>query len=114
MTKFLSFRVPFSPEAEWGTPGSSGEPKFRFSPPANWFRPGRPLIRNNFPDTKVFEGDIWKLEEFTYGISNRSWKEKALAFDLVTTCQGMSSNGAGRISAAIRQGIVRRRTSATV
>ena len=39
------------------------------------------LIRNNFPDTKVFEGDIWKLEEsVTTGISNRSWKGKGPGF----------------------------------
>ena len=69
------------------------------------------LIRNNFPDTKVFEGDIWKLEESCYGISNRSWKEKALAFDLVTTLPrhvlkwggaNLGSNQAGESSAGGR------------
>ena len=105
MTKFLSFRVPFSPEAEWGTRGSSGEPKFRFSPPAKLVPSRAALIRNNFPDTKVFEGDIWKLEEsyVRYFKSKLEGKGPWL-LTLSPPCQGMSSNGAGRISASIRQG----------
>ena len=63
------------------------------------------LIRNNFPDTKVFEGDVWKLQDsyVDYFHSKLNGRRPWL-LTLSPPCQGMSSNGAGRISSAIRQG----------
>ena len=63
------------------------------------------LIRLNFPKTKVFEGDIWKLKDDFIGYlkCNLNGKRPWL-LTLSPPCQGMSSNGAGRISSAIRNG----------
>jgi DNA (cytosine-5)-methyltransferase 1 len=63
------------------------------------------LIRSNFPRTKVFEGDVWKLQDsyvdyFRAKLNGR----RPWLLTLSPPCQGMSSNGAGRISAAIRSG----------
>jgi DNA (cytosine-5)-methyltransferase 1 len=63
------------------------------------------LIRSNFPGTKVFEGDVWKLQDsyvdyFRAKLNGR----RPWLLTLSPPCQGMSSNGAGRISAAIRSG----------
>jgi len=63
------------------------------------------LIRNNFPDTKVFEGDIWKLEQsYVRYFKSKLEGKRPWLLTLSPPCQGMSSNGAGRISAAIRRG----------
>ena len=63
------------------------------------------LIRKNFPQTHVFEGDVWNLknEYISYFQDKLSGKAPWL-LTLSPPCQGMSSNGAGRISAAIREG----------
>ena len=63
------------------------------------------LIRRNFPKTKVFEGDIWT----TKGAYIEFFREKLGSIrpwllTLSPPCQGMSSNGAGRISSEIKSG----------
>ncbi|MBG30639.1 MAG: hypothetical protein CMI31_11655, partial [Opitutae bacterium] len=63
------------------------------------------LISNNFGETHVFQGDIWELKDHMVSTiekmlsGNRPW-----LMLLSPPCQGMSSNGAGRIQAAIRDG----------
>lgn len=63
------------------------------------------LIRHNYPDTKVFEGDIWLQKE---SIINHSKEilggRHPWLFVMSPPCQGMSSNGAGRIRASIAAG----------
>jgi DNA (cytosine-5)-methyltransferase 1 len=63
------------------------------------------LIRHNYPSTKVFQGDIWKLKS---DIIEHAKKElvgsNPWLFVMSPPCQGMSSNGAGRISASIAAG----------
>ena len=63
------------------------------------------LIRHNYPSTKVFQGDIWQLKS---DIIKHSKKElggsNPWLFVMSPPCQGMSSNGAGRISASIAAG----------
>ena len=63
------------------------------------------LIRSNFSGTRVFEGDVWKLQDsyVDYFHSKLNGRRPWL-LTLSPPCQGMSSNGAGRISAAIRSG----------
>lgn len=63
------------------------------------------LLRHNYPKSEVFEGDIWDLQDdivkhvqMTLG-SEHPWLVVASP-----PCQGMSSNGAGRISNAIKKG----------
>jgi DNA (cytosine-5)-methyltransferase 1 len=63
------------------------------------------LIKSNFPKTKVFEGDIWKLQDsYVKHFQSMLKGGRPWLLTLSPPCQGMSSNGAGRISAAIRQG----------
>lgn len=63
------------------------------------------LIRHNYPGTKVFQGDIWELKS---DIIEHAKKElvgsNPWLFVMSPPCQGMSSNGAGRISASIAAG----------
>lgn len=64
------------------------------------------LIRHNFPKTKVFEGDIWKLkEEYISFFTNKLAGKRPWLLTLSPPCQGMSANGAGRIASSIRSGI---------
>ncbi len=63
------------------------------------------LIRQNFPRTHVFEGDVWDLKTDYIGyFQDKLSGEAPWLLTLSPPCQGMSSNGAGRISAAIREG----------
>ena len=63
------------------------------------------LIRKNFPDTRVFEGDIndFKDDYIKYFKKQLNGANPWL-LTLSPPCQGMSSNGAGRISAEIKAG----------
>lgn len=63
------------------------------------------LIRNNFPETKVFEGDIWDLQkEYIDFFKQKLNSQRPWLITLSPPCQGMSANGAGRIAASIRNG----------
>jgi DNA (cytosine-5)-methyltransferase 1 len=63
------------------------------------------LIRLNFPNTKVLEGDIWKLKDDYIHFLKTSLKgQRPWLLTLSPPCQGMSANGAGRISSAIKNG----------
>ncbi len=63
------------------------------------------LIRKNFPQTQVFEGDIWNLKkDYIDWFREKLSGKPPWLISLSPPCQGMSSNGAGRISSAIRCG----------
>lgn len=63
------------------------------------------LIRKNFPGTKVFEGDIWKTKDaYVDFIKEKLGSKHPWLLTLSPPCQGMSSNGAGRISSEIKSG----------
>ena len=63
------------------------------------------LIRRNFPDTCVLEGDVRNLvPTFVEELSEKLHGLRPWLITLSPPCQGMSANGAGRISAAIRSG----------
>ena len=63
------------------------------------------LIRLNFPSTMVFEGDIWALKkDYIEYIEKTLDGKRPWLLTLSPPCQGMSANGAGRISSAIRNG----------
>ena len=63
------------------------------------------LIRKNFPATKVFEGDIWELQsQYVEYFKNKLEGKRPWLLTLSPPCQGMSANGAGRISSSIRSG----------
>ena len=51
------------------------------------------LLRNNFPDTKVFEGDIWDLyQDYVSFFNEKLNGESPWLLTLSPPCQGMSSN----------------------
>ncbi len=63
------------------------------------------LIRRNFSQTKVFEGDVWKLApDYIQFVREKLGTLRPWLITLSPPCQGMSANGAGRISSAIRAG----------
>lgn len=63
------------------------------------------LIRKNFPMTKVFEGDVRDIKaDYIKYIKAKLGSDPLWLLTLSPPCQGMSSNGAGRISAEIRAG----------
>ena len=63
------------------------------------------LIRRNFPGTQVFEGDVWKLgPAYVEFMKEKLGGLRPWLITLSPPCQGMSANGAGRISSAIRSG----------
>jgi len=63
------------------------------------------LIRHNYPETEVFEGDIWVQKDKIIAHAQKKLGGKApWLFVMSPPCQGMSSNGAGRISSAIAAG----------
>lgn len=63
------------------------------------------LIRTNFPKTEVFEGDAWKLASaYVQFMKKKLGGLRPWLITLSPPCQGMSANGAGRISSAIRSG----------
>jgi|GEM_PF-184488 len=63
------------------------------------------LIRHNYPSTHVFQGDIWELkEEIVEHAQNTLDGKSPWLFVMSPPCQGMSSNGAGRIKASMAAG----------
>ena len=63
------------------------------------------LIRYNYPETHVFEGDIWSLKQKIIEHSREKTDNKSpWLFVMSPPCQGMSSNGAGRIKASMAAG----------
>ena len=63
------------------------------------------LIRHNYPETEVFQGDIWNLKSNIINHARKTLGEsKPWLFVMSPPCQGMSSNGAGRIRASIASG----------
>jgi DNA (cytosine-5)-methyltransferase 1 len=64
------------------------------------------LISKNFPETRVFEGDIWsRHDEYISFFRSQLDGKRPWLLTLSPPCQGMSSNGAGRIASSIRSGI---------
>ena len=63
------------------------------------------LIRHNYPETSVFQGDIWELkEEIIEHAKSKIGDKNPWLFVMSPPCQGMSSNGAGRIRASMAAG----------
>jgi len=63
------------------------------------------LIRHNYPDTHVFQGDIWQLKQDIIKHAQLKLKDKSpWLFVMSPPCQGMSSNGVGRIRASMAVG----------
>lgn len=63
------------------------------------------LLRTNYPKSEIFQGDIWELKDsIAEHVHSKLNGSRPWLMVLSPPCQGMSSNGAGRISKAISQG----------
>ncbi len=63
------------------------------------------LYNENFPETKMFVGDIWETKEdiINYSIDALQNEELFLLY-ATPPCQGMSTNGVGKLNAEARNG----------
>jgi DNA (cytosine-5)-methyltransferase 1 len=63
------------------------------------------MLRAFFPNASVHEGDIWQEKDaLTAEVDRRLNGRRPFLLVMSPPCQGMSSNGAGRITAAISKG----------
>lgn len=63
------------------------------------------LLRTNYPKSEIFQGDIWKLKDsISEYVNSKLNDSRPWLMVLSPPCQGMSSNGIGRISKAISEG----------
>ena len=63
------------------------------------------LYQANFPDTQCYEGDIWELKDEIVDAYHRAHGQRELFLLYATPpCQGMSSNGTGRLLHEVRLG----------
>ncbi len=62
------------------------------------------LFHNNFPNCKNFLGDIWKLEDSIIDYYRDNYHTKPFLILATPPCQGMSSNGMGKMLNDYRKG----------
>lgn len=63
------------------------------------------LFRNNYPNARCFQGDIWSLKEKIVGYYNATYREHPFLILATPPCQGMSSNGMGKMLSDYRKGL---------
>lgn len=63
------------------------------------------LLKNNFPNTKCFCGDIWNLSDEIIHYYESKYKENPFLIIATPPCQGMSPNGMGKMLSDYRKGI---------
>ena len=63
------------------------------------------LFHNNFIDTKCFNGDIWTLKDDIIKFYRSNYKEEPFLILATPPCQGMSSNGMGKMLSDYRKGL---------
>ena len=63
------------------------------------------LFQVNNPNSKVFNGDIWELEDEIVDYYQTNFKEKPFIILATPPCQGMSSNGMGKMLNDFRKGL---------
>lgn len=63
------------------------------------------LFHNNFPDAKCFQGDIWNLKDDIVSYYKTNYGEAPFLVMATPPCQGMSSNGMGKILNDYRKGL---------
>ena len=63
------------------------------------------VYKNNFPMTKLFTGDIWDLEkDISDYYKNKFSGQNLFLLHATPPCQGMSTNGAGKLISEVRKG----------
>lgn len=63
------------------------------------------LFRNNNPNAKCFQGDIWTLKDEIIEYYNANYSEPPFLILATPPCQGMSSNGMGKMLSDYRKGL---------
>ncbi len=63
------------------------------------------LFHNNYPEAKCFQGDIWTLKDEIIDYYNANYFEPPFLILATPPCQGMSSNGMGKMLSDYRKGI---------
>lgn len=63
------------------------------------------LFHNNYPDAKCFQGDIWMLKDKIVDYYKSTYTEAPFLILATPPCQGMSSNGMGKMLSDYRKGI---------
>ena len=63
------------------------------------------LFSTNFPEAKCFLGDIWELEEDIVKYYRDNFNEPPFLILATPPCQGMSSNGMGKMLSDFRKGL---------
>ena len=63
------------------------------------------LFSNNYPDAKMFQGDIWELKTDIIKYYQNHFSTSPYLILATPPCQGMSSNGMGTMLSNIRKGI---------
>ena len=63
------------------------------------------LFSTNFPEAKCFLGDIWELEEDIIKYYRDNFNEPPFLILATPPCQGMSSNGMGKMLSDFRKGL---------
>lgn len=63
------------------------------------------LFQNNHKDAKVFQGDIWILKDEIIKYYKDNFQENPFLIIATPPCQGMSSNGMGKMLSDYRKGL---------
>lgn len=63
------------------------------------------LFHNNYPDAKCFQGDIWELKDEIVNYYNSTYGDAPFLILATPPCQGMSSNGMGKMLSDYRKGL---------
>lgn len=63
------------------------------------------LFENNFPECKCFVGDIWDLKENIINYYQTKYQKNPFLIMATPPCQGMSSNGMGKMLNDYRKGL---------
>lgn len=63
------------------------------------------LFSNNYPEAKCFLGDIWELKEEIVAYYRTQYEESPFMIIATPPCQGMSSNGMGKMLNDYRKGL---------
>lgn len=62
------------------------------------------LYKNNYPQCKTITGDIWEVKEEIVNYYRNTYNEELFLLIATPPCQGMSSNGAGKLINEYRKG----------
>lgn len=63
------------------------------------------LFKSNFPTTKMFNGDIWELQDDIVNYYRENYDSELFLIIATPPCQGMSSNGMGKMLSDYRKGL---------